>query len=155
MLKYSVWYLLQPTNQINRLMMAYSSLFNTCKFPAHINIQCNLEKQEAVDMYHRFKYVDLPFFTGSGNPKIVKHRHYTHYKSGHVDLYNIEQPLCVNGVKIEGIHLPLAYRIDKPFTPMELAHVHPIQRIYDNEISVCVADTNSTDPNEWFIYMQD
>ena len=145
MLKYSVWYLLNPTNQINRLMMAYSSLFNTCKFPAHINIQCNLEKQEAVDMYHRFKSIDLPFFTGSGNPKIVKH----------VNLYTIEQPLCMNGVKIEGIHLPLAYRTNKTFTPMELAHVQPIQRIYDNEISVCVADTNSTDPNEWFIYMQD
>ena len=144
MFKYCVWYVVKDTHPISRQMLKYSSLFKTPRFPPHVTVKSKLTKSEAISTYNRYLSVDKPFFSPSSTPQISHERF-----SGRVDFYAIEQPLSTNGVYVEGIHISLAYRINNTFTPMELAHCEIIPRIYETDMSLCVMNCESEDPNEW------
>ncbi len=149
MFKYCVWYVVKKTHPVHQMMSKYSSLFKTPKFPPHITIKSKLSKSEAIATYNRYLSVDYPVFTAYGHPKITHEVFYNHYRSGQIDFYAIEQPLNTNGAYVEGIHLSLAYRINNTFTPMELAHTEFVPRIYDTDLSICIMNCESEDPNEW------
>ncbi len=43
----------------------------------------------------------------------------------------------------------MAYRLNKTFTPMELAHVEIIPRIYPDDLSLGIMNCWEENPNEW------
>tara|TARA_B100001059_G_scaffold120733_1_gene120839 strand:- start:2271 stop:2717 length:447 start_codon:yes stop_codon:yes gene_type:complete len=144
MFKYCVWYIVKKTHPVHKMMSKYSSLFKTPRFPPHITIQSKLNKSEAIATYNRYLSVENPVFTAHGHPKITHERF-----PGNIDFYAIEQPLNTNGAHVEGIHLSLAYRINKTFTPMELAHTEFVPRIYNTDLSICIMNCESENPEEW------
>ena len=144
MFKYCVWYTVKETHPVHKMMSKYSSLFKTPRFPPHITIQSKLSKSEAISTYNRYLSVDKPIFTSHGHPTITYERF-----PGPLYFYAIEQPLNTNGAYVEGIHLSLAYRINKNFTPMELAHTEFVPRIYNTDLSICIMNCESENPEEW------
>lgn len=139
MFKYCVWYIVKDTHPVYKNMIKYSSLFKTHIFPPHITIASKLTKSEAISTYNRYLSVEKPSFSPSSDPII----------SCEQNFYAIEQPLSTNGKYVEGIHISMAYRLDKTFTPMELAHIEIIPRIYPDDLSLCIMNCWAENPNEW------
>jgi len=148
MFKHSVFYALKHTHPLNNAMKSYASLFNTHSFDPHVTIQSNLTKEQAIAMKNRYLSIERPLFVPHGDAKMTKQR--CRSKSGHLDFYAIEQPLKTNGTYVAGIHTPLAYRINKPFTPMELAMCKKIAPILSTDIFLCIFNCESETPSEWF-----
>jgi hypothetical protein len=151
MFKYCVWYLVKETHPIRSAMTSYASLLNTPLCPPHITIQSGLSKKEAVEVYERFKEHEKPFFSPSGWAAVTETKFSSSVRSKDLTFYAIEQPLNTNGVFVEGIHISLAYSINRPFTPMEVAMSPYIQRLYPTDIDVVVADCSDENPEKWRI----
>lgn len=151
MFRHCVWFLLKETHGINNGIVSYASLLNTATFHAHVTIQSGLSKEDAEEVCKRFRKAQKPFFSAHGWPKISKTHFHNHYRTRELDFYAIEQPLNTNGIYVEDIHVSLAYSINRPFTQMELAMAPYVERIYDHDTDVVVANCESENPSEWYI----
>tara|TARA_B100000214_G_C23932168_1_gene611321 strand:- start:1016 stop:1465 length:450 start_codon:yes stop_codon:yes gene_type:complete len=146
MFKYCVWYSLKPQHIIHKQISLYAKAFGTASFPAHITIRHTLEYEEAERVFKHFKMMNnLYSFSPSGKPKM------TYAKIDDNDFYSIEQPVCINDVGVKDLHLSLAYRIGKEFSPAELAIVSEIPSIKKEDIYISLADCSSDDPQQWNI----
>ncbi len=67
------------------------------------------------------------------------------------DFYAIEQAVRINDVGVKDLHLSLAYRIGKEFSPAEMAIVSEIPSIKKEDIRIALADCSSDDPQQWNI----
>ena len=151
MFKYCVWYLVKKEHPIRSAMTSYASLLNTPLCPPHITIQSGLSKEEAVEVYHRFKDYEKPFFSPSGWPTVTENKFSSNVRSKDLVFYAVEQPLNTNGIFVDGIHISLAYSINRPITPMELAMTPYTERMYPTDLEVVVANCSDEDPNNWHV----
>ena len=146
MFKYCVWYSLKPQHIIHKQIFLYAKAFKTSPFPAHITIRDTLEYEEADRVFRHFKEMDNTYsFSPYGKPKM------TCAKIDNKDFYAIEQSVRINDVGVKGLHLSLAYRIGKEFSPAELAIVSEIPSIKKEDIYIVLADCSSDDPQQWNI----
>lgn len=146
MFKYCVWYSLKPQHIIHKQISLYAKAFKTASFPAHITIRHTLEYEEADRVFRHFKEMDNIYsFSPTGKPKM------SYAKIDDKDFYAIEQAVSINDIGVNGLHLSLAYRIGKEFSPAELAIVSEIPRIKKEDIDIALADCSSEDPQQWNI----
>lgn len=146
MFKYCVWYFIHKKHIINKQIALYAKTFKTRPFFAHITIRHSLDFYEARKIYSQYKNENHNCcFKPFGSPKM------SHAKIDNKDFYAIEQPVLINGNVVKGMHLSLAYRIGKEFSPAEIAIISDIPEIYSKDIEISLVDCSSTRPNEWCI----
>lgn len=151
MFKYCVWYTLNESHPIQQTIYKYAKLFNSVPFRAHITIKSSMEKDEAYETMLRYQKNEKVSFQPIKKPFASKVIKYNHYRSGECVFNAIEQPLAVNGVEVEKVHISLAYRIGEPFTPMEVAHVIKVPNINDDDLQVCMVKCFDENPSRWEI----
>lgn len=148
MFKHCVWYVLKKKHPINKYILEYAKVFGTPIFPAHITIQHSLNILEAKELYEKYKDAKIPEFTPCGIPAMN-----TTYLDDKF-FFSIEQPLQINGVRVQNIHLSLAYKFNLPFTAMEIGYVNieKMNTIKPDDLSICIVDCSSSDVSDWSIY---
>lgn len=148
MFKHCVWYSIKPHHPIHQCIRQNASIFGTCIFPGHITIKHSLEKDEAMILYDQYKNANVPVFSPYG--KLYMSTTYINNRF----FFAIEQALSVNGVKINNIHVSLAYRFDEPFTAMDIALINDVflQDIRPEDLKICIANCSSENIDDWTIY---
>ena len=132
-------------------MATYTTLLDTPNFLPHITIQSGLTKEKAFQIAYRFQNHEKPMFSPSGCPKISKTTFKSSVRTQDLEFYAVEQALNTNGIYVNGIHISLAYSINRPITQMELAMAPYTKRFYPMDLDVVVADCSDEDPNKWYI----
>lgn len=146
MFKHCVWYSLNKNHIINKQIALYAKTFKTSSFLAHITIRHSLDPEEGHRVYDHFKNMDNIYsFSPYDKPKM------SHMRIDDKDFYAIEQPVRINDIGVKGLHLSLAYRIGKEFSPTEIAIVSKIPVIEKEDIQIALADCSSDDPEQWKI----
>ena len=149
MFRYCVWYVLKESHPIQQSVMKYADLFHSARFRAHITIGHSMDEEAAYMVLKRYRNFAKPCFTPIKKPFASSVNILNHNRSGECVFNAIEQPLAVNGVEVEDVHISMAYRVGEPFTPMEVAHVNKVSNINDRDIEVCMAKCFDENPEKW------
>ena len=134
-----VWYQLNDSNNLNKIIESYSTKFNAIPFKAHLTVVYNLRNVFNTQTY---ELKNNEFFNIVGLP-------YANYEDG---VYSIQQDYKLNTNPTHLYHVSFAYKFDGPFTNVEVNYIrnqHIPKIIEKKDIIIHLWDCNNNSPNTW------
>jgi hypothetical protein len=152
MFRYAVWFRLKDTNhKFFNLTKRYAEQnSNFLRFQPHITIRHTLEYDEGLSVATWFREnYQLPRITPVPSVNVSK-TPLVNANGKTVMFHAIEQPVLVNGERVRGLHMSVAYKLHKPFTLAELNSVKPYTGTFDvGDFEVALFSCHAKNSHHW------
>ena len=150
MFRYSLVYAVKDMHPLCHVIKRYANALNTVTFCPHITIKHSLSFENALSLHRLFcSQYDLPNINFM--PEVSNCSSILYNANGkRVMFYSLEQPVLINGVRVSGMHVSLAYKINSPFTIAERDMVRPWDGVLNEEdIELTVYSCHAKNPKFW------
>lgn len=150
MFRYSLVYAVKDLHPLCNAISSYAKELNTVSFSPHITVQHSLSFETAVSLHRLFcSQYDLPNINFV--PQVSNCSSILYNANGKRVMFNsLEQPVLINGVRVPGMHVSLAYKVNSPFTIAERDKVRPWDGVLlAKDLELTVYSCHAKNPKFW------
>ena len=150
MFRYSLVYGVRDLHPLCNVVNSYASKLNTVSFSPHVTIRHSLTFKTAISLHRLFdcRY-DLPKIDFV-NEVSTSCSILFNANGKRVMFYSLEQPVLINGTRVPGMHVSLAYKVGAPFTLSERNLIGPWHGVLlPDDLFLTVYSCHAKSPRFW------
>ena len=152
MFKYSLVYALRSSEHpLSKHVASCASRLGTSAFVPHITARHSMSFDEAMSLHRVFReHYDIPRIHCLNAINITSTILFN-ANGKRTTFYALEQPVLLNGLRVPGLHVSLAYKVGCPFTLSEMNKVSPWlgPLLEPSELSMTIWSCHAKSPRFW------
>lgn len=152
MFKYSLVYALRSAEHpLAKHVASCSVALGTIPFRPHVTARHSMSFDEAMSLHRVFKeHYDVPCIHCLNAINITSTMLFN-ANGKRVHFYALEQPVLLNGLRVPGLHVSLAYKVGCPFTLSEMNKVSPWlgPLLEPSDLSMTIWSCHAKSPRFW------